>query len=134
MDLGLLTSPDGRLQMIFATITLTELLIVFSLPEYFIVCYPTSTTPTLTMLPLPKPTDFAVDFPTVARSVAFGIVFREFTTTLNPMAMPRGIEPRSPERQSGIITAIRWHQRNDEGLGFARNISVPKVPPLKQHL
>ena len=25
------------------------------------------------------------------------------------MAMPRGIEPRSPERQSGIITAIRWH-------------------------
>ena len=27
------------------------------------------------MLPLPKPTDFAVDFPTVARSVAFGIVF-----------------------------------------------------------
>ena len=45
------------------------------------------------MLPLPKPTNFAVDFPTVARSVAFGIVFREFTTTLNPMATPRGLEP-----------------------------------------
>ena len=45
------------------------------------------------MLLLPKPTDFAVDFPTVARSVAFGIVFREFTTTLNPMATPRGLEP-----------------------------------------
>ena len=41
----------------------------FSLPEYFIVCYSTSTTPTLTMLLLPKPTDFAVDFPTVAYSV-----------------------------------------------------------------
>ena len=63
----------------------------FSLPEYFIVCYSTSTTPTLTMLPLPKPTDFAVDFPTVARSVAFGIVFREFTTTLNPYGDTYGI-------------------------------------------
>ena len=25
------------------------------------------------------------------------------------LAMPRGIEPRSPERQSGIMTAILWH-------------------------
>ena len=82
------------LQMTFATATFTELLyFCFSLPEYFIVCYSTSTTPTLTMLPLPKPTDFAVDFPTVARSVTFGIVFREFTTTLNPMAMTTGLEP-----------------------------------------
>ena len=95
------------LQMIFATITLTELLIIFSLPEYFIVCYSTSTTPTLTMLPLPKPTDFAMDFPTVARSVAFGIVFREFTTTLNPMAIPTGLEPVT----SGV-TGRRSNQLN----------------------
>ena len=56
------------------------------------------------MLLLPKPTDFAVDFPTVARSVAFGIVFREFTTTLNPMATLEVVETSSPERQSGIIS------------------------------
>ena len=62
------------------------------------------------MLLLSKPTDFAVDFPTVARSVAFGIVFREFTTTLNPMAMPAGVEPASSERQSEIISDIPRHQ------------------------
>lgn len=56
----------------------------YQTPEYFIVCYSTSTTPTLTMLPLPKPTDFAVDFPTVARSVAFGIVFRGIYYYLKP--------------------------------------------------
>ena len=61
--------------MTFATVTLTGLLYYFSHPEYFIVCYSTSTTLTLTMLPLPKPTDLAVALPTVARSVAFGIVF-----------------------------------------------------------
>ena len=45
------------------------------------------------MLLLPKPTESAVDFPTVARSVTFGIVFvlGEFTTTLNPYGDTYGI-------------------------------------------
>ena len=47
-----------RLQMIFATITLTELL--FSLPEYFYRLLLNKHNSTLTMLQLPKPTDLAV--------------------------------------------------------------------------
>ena len=45
------------------------------------------------------------------------------------MAMPRGIEPRSPERQSGIMTAILWHHlyfiRLDEIDQIEQRLTIP---------
>lgn len=48
------------------------------------------TPPTFTMLPVPKPTDFATDFPAVARSVAFGIVFMGIYYYLKPYGSSDG--------------------------------------------
>lgn len=49
------------------------------------------------------------------------------------MAMPRGIEPRSPERQSGIITAIRWHHlyKERKRSAFFKLVVPLPSPPVR---
>ena len=48
-------------------------------------------------------------------------------------AMPRGIEPRSPERQSGILTAERWHRksRRNNALSHFRTFALSHL--CRQH-
>lgn len=108
--------------MIFATIILTGLLYYFRTRRFK--RKPRSSIPALS-----PPVSIALYFYTKSRSKRSLVFYAQ----LGELAMPRGIEPRSPERQSGIITAIRWHHlyKERKRSAFFKLVVPLPSPPVR---